>query len=218
MITLALSSGFVTDVQSFVVKAEDDFSVEQGTDPKIHHVPCLLRGGPVVAAYAWAKMRGGQLIVEVLGIDDINRIKAKSAAGDRGPWGSWSDQMARKSAVRRLLKKLPAAPARVLDWTDPVSRETPAANHRARINPPVALPEDENALECAALERLRNAADDAELNAAWQQTVLEHQQRGVTIPPAVIAAYRALAEPEGEPEGDPEPGPHTDWLDEYEHG
>jgi phage RecT family recombinase len=218
MITLALSSGFVTDVQSFVVKAEDEFRVEQGTEPKIHHIPALLRGGRVVAAYAWARLRSGQLVVEVLGADDIAAIKAKSPAGDKGPWGSWADQMARKSATRRLLKKLPAGPARILEWDDypaAVSRETPAANHQARIAPPAALPEHENMLECGALERLRNAADDAGLNAAWQQTVLEYQQAGVRIPQAVITAYNELADP---PADDREPGPHDEWLDDYDRG
>jgi phage RecT family recombinase len=217
MITLALSSGFVTDVQSFVVKAEDEFRVEQGTEPKIHHIPALLRGGRVVAAYAWAKLRSGQLVIEILGADDIQAIKAKSPAGDRGPWGSWGDQMARKSAVRRLLKKLPAAPARVLEWLSDVPALPPDIRS-GRITPSsrqAALPEDENALECAALERLRNAADDAGLNAAWQQTLLEHQQAGVRIPQAVIAAYNELADP---PTDDREPGPHDEWLDDYDRG
>jgi hypothetical protein len=48
---------------------------------------------------------------------------------------------------------------------------------------------------------------DAELNADWQQTLLEHQQAGVTI-------QLALAEPAE----DPEPKAHDECLDEYERG
>ncbi|MCH8073580.1 MAG: recombinase RecT [Proteobacteria bacterium] len=74
-----------------------------GSEPKIKHVPALLQGGRIVAAYAWARLRSGRLLIEVLGRADLDDIKRSSPAGERGPWGSWESQMARKSAVRRLL-------------------------------------------------------------------------------------------------------------------
>lgn len=217
MITLALSSGFVTDVQSFVVKAEDEFRVEQGTEPKIHHIPALLRGGRVVAAYAWARLRSGQLVVEILGADDIAAIKAKSPAGDRGPWGHWGDQMARKSAVRRLLKKLPAGPARFIDDLLPASGVAHQAPSLPRVHTSAhqALPEDENAIECRALERIDAASDDAELNAAWQQANLEFNQAGLKVTQAVVSSYEARLNGD-QANDDTTPGAHDEWIEAYD--
>ncbi|MEM1176041.1 MAG: recombinase RecT [Pseudomonadota bacterium] len=114
MISLALASGQVTDVQSFAVTEQDEFDVNLGTDPKIDHRPALLTGGRLVAAYAYARLKTGRMVIELLGREDLDQLKKSSPAGERGPWGQWENQMARKSAIRRLLKKLPAAPVTLL--------------------------------------------------------------------------------------------------------
>lgn len=110
MVYLALESGHVRRPAAYAVFARDEFQVELGTDPKITHRPALFADrGAVVAAYATAELKAGGTVVEVLGLADLEKIRASSPAGDRGPWGNWQEQMARKSAMRRLLKRLPAA-------------------------------------------------------------------------------------------------------------
>jgi hypothetical protein len=54
-------------------------------------------------------MKDGPPQIEVLRRSDIDRIHEVSAA-KAGPWASWFDEMARKSAVRRLCKYLPYDP------------------------------------------------------------------------------------------------------------
>ena len=222
MISLAMSSGFVTEVQSFAVTEHDEFSVELGSEPKIKHVPALLTGGRIVAAYAWARLRSGRLVIEILGRADLDKIKEASPAGERGPWGSWESQMARKSAVRRLLKKLPASPFRaVLEASaEPYAMSAtvvgPSATHAA-IAPPAkqaTLPEDDNALECKALERLRDANGEAELAGAWAQSQVEHSQAGLEISAAVSNAYQELTEALG---GDIEDPERDEWLKQYDN-
>ena len=218
MISLAMSSGFVTDVQSFAVTENDEFSVELGTEPTIKHVPALLQGGRIIAAYAWARLRSGRLVIEILGREDLDKIKRSSPAGERGPWGSWESQMAKKSAVRRLLNKLPAAPFRAVLEAAPEAyamtgtmgapelEASPSAPTQVQTS---ALPEDEHALECRALQRLNDAGDAAELEAAWAQCQVEHSQAGITVSEAVRHAYRELSDALNEPGRDP-------WIDDYD--
>ncbi len=222
MISLAMSSGFVSDVQAFAVTEHDTFEVELGTEPKIKHVPALLKGGALVAAYAWARLSSGRLVIEVVGREDLTKIKAASPAGSKGPWGKWESQMARKSAIRRLLKKLPAAPLQAVlahsRNASPVVPSVPDGFSGDVIDsdahePPPALPEDENRLECQALERLRGAANYHQLQAAWAQCQIDHNQSGLDVPQAVRQVYDELLE-----SMKPTNATDSEWLDEYENG
>lgn len=57
--------------------------------------------------FAAARTTDGELMVEPLTAADIDKIRASSKAKDNGPWVDWWDEMARKSAIRRLAKRLP---------------------------------------------------------------------------------------------------------------
>lgn len=57
--------------------------------------------------FAMAKTKDGELYVEPLTPKDIEKIRAVSRAKDKGPWVDWWEEMAKKSAIRRLAKRLP---------------------------------------------------------------------------------------------------------------
>jgi recombination protein RecT len=57
--------------------------------------------------FAMAKLKDGSVEVEVLSPADIEQIRNVSRAKDDGPWVQWWDEMAKKSAIRRLSKRLP---------------------------------------------------------------------------------------------------------------
>ncbi len=61
----------------------------------------------VRCVFAMAKLKDGSIEVEVLKPADIEKIRSVSRAKDGGPWSTWWDQMAIKSAIRRLSKRLP---------------------------------------------------------------------------------------------------------------
>jgi recombination protein RecT len=63
--------------------------------------------GMVRSVFAMAKLKDGAVEVEVLKPADIEKIRSVSRAKDDGPWTMWWDQMAQKSAIRRLAKRLP---------------------------------------------------------------------------------------------------------------
>jgi phage RecT family recombinase len=190
MISLALSSGHVRSAEAQVVREADEFRVELGSQPVLVHRPCLTSArGEVTASYAVAELTSGGRLVELLTREDISRIRAASPAGERGPWGPWADEMARKAALRRLLKKLPVGAIRRPYAPVPVPTQA---------RPAALLPEDEHALECRALAQLADAATIQDLDAAWSQAQIEYQQRGVSVSLAVEARWRELRESIGE--------------------
>jgi phage RecT family recombinase len=203
MITLALASGFVIDVQSGVVRDTDHFEFSEGSAPSLVHRRSLLpKWGEVIASWATARLKSNGLMIEILTAGDIAKIRAMSPAGDRGAWGSWEDQMARKAAIRRLLKKLPAGTVRLSDalqittmaLTEP-HRIATALQTAATATPAAALsPEELNALECQAEERLRDADTPAALAIAWATSLAAFSQRGAPTPLKVEALHHDLAE------------------------
>lgn len=58
-----------------------------------------------VFAAAW--MKDGTLHVETMSVADVEKVRSVSRSKDRGPWVDWWDQMARKTVLRRLAKRLP---------------------------------------------------------------------------------------------------------------
>lgn len=107
-------AGITIDAQ--IVRKNDEFSYELGDNPRITHKPNLLEErGEVIAVYAIATLANGTKMREILSVKDIERIQAASQTGgsEFGPWAVWWDEMARKSAIRRLYKSLPVLDAAI---------------------------------------------------------------------------------------------------------
>lgn len=107
LVKRAAKSGIKMDAH--IVCENDDFDYALGDDPHItHRVPKLgqPRGKPI-GAYAIATLPDGTKKREVMTFEDIEKIRAASKSSDAGPWKTWWDEMARKSAIRRLFKLLP---------------------------------------------------------------------------------------------------------------
>lgn len=106
-IELALRTGNYKTIAAHPICENDVFEYEEGFDPKLKHVPNIRNRGSVVGVYAYAIMKDGGVYAEVLSIDDIEKIRSKSKGKDGGPWVEWFEEMARKSALKRLLKYAP---------------------------------------------------------------------------------------------------------------
>lgn len=113
LIQLAHQSGAVDDIYAEVVRARDQFIIRYGTDKKIEHEPNFAAGvdeasNPVIGAYAVAIMKGTPRAKFVyMARPEIDAIRARSPAGNSGPWVSDYAEMAKKTAIRRLWKTLP---------------------------------------------------------------------------------------------------------------
>lgn len=110
LIDVARRSGQVKRIEAHVVFEADHFKMMRAPFTSIEHVPSEdADPGAVRAAYAIAEFVDGSTQIEVLWRRDIDKIR-KSSASANGPWATWYDEMARKSAVRRLCKYLPFDP------------------------------------------------------------------------------------------------------------
>ncbi len=108
LISLARRSGEIKSIEAVLVYEKDEFEMVRGLDTTITHKPCL-RGepGPVVLAYAVAHFKDGGFQCEVMTLAQLDAIRDRSQAKNSGPWVTDTEEMYRKTVIRRLFKYLP---------------------------------------------------------------------------------------------------------------
>jgi len=153
LVKLALRSKAVKRLNSYVVYEHDKFKLYLGSDPRVEHEPCLDGArGELIGVYAVAKFDTGEIDIEWMGVEELQKIKdnaAKSRGGKPGPaYNDWEDQMYRKAPIRRLAKRLPLGddfflamkadelaetgePEKIKDYIDAEYSETPADKSQA---------------------------------------------------------------------------------------
>lgn len=102
-------SGELATIHAAVVYANDKFRYWVDTEGQhIEHEPILFgERGKAIGVYAMAKTKDGSVFVQPLSLADVEKIRQSSRSKDGGPWQGWWDEMAKKSAIRRLAKYLP---------------------------------------------------------------------------------------------------------------
>lgn len=101
------NSGQLLSIAAYVAYENDTFTYVLGDDEKIEHVPAEGERGKPRLVYAIAKTKDGGTYREVMTVRDVEKVRAVSRAGGNGPWKDWWDEMARKTVLRRLSKRLP---------------------------------------------------------------------------------------------------------------
>jgi recombination protein RecT len=112
LIDLAGRGGMVTSIQPYAVHEGDDFEYEYGLYPTCRHKPS---GDPIEErelshVYVIMRIRGepiAQFIVMTK--EEVDNIRARSPAKNKGPWVTDYEPMALKSVVRRGVKYLPVS-------------------------------------------------------------------------------------------------------------
>lgn len=103
---LAMRSGIIAKLHADVVCDGDVFEYDLG-EVKRHVIDYAKPRGEVIAAYALAVTKDGQTFAQVLSKSEIEGIRKRSRSGASGPWTSDYNEMAKKTAFRRLAKWLP---------------------------------------------------------------------------------------------------------------
>jgi len=113
----ARNSGELSGISSFVVLKGESFRrwVDEQGEHLIYepgderpHISAENARQHVRLVFAMARTKDGELFVEQMSVDEIERVRAVSRAKkDESPWAQWWGEMARKTAVRRLSKRLP---------------------------------------------------------------------------------------------------------------
>lgn len=113
MIKILTDAGAVKNVDAGVIYSNDKYDFRRGSDPYFKHQPALSQRGNKVGAYAIAFLRDGGFQFEILGKEEIEKIRATSESYKNedgrkySPWETWEDEMWKKSALKRLFKLLP---------------------------------------------------------------------------------------------------------------
>lgn len=102
--------GFRTGLHlvSAVIHENDVFSYDVGTSKRVSYSKALKASGPEIGAAAWVELPRSGLEVEYLTMAELDKIKAAATRIRKSPaWdGPFSDQMRRKSALKRLGKQI----------------------------------------------------------------------------------------------------------------
>lgn len=109
LVELALRSGLVSKIHADIVCEKDVFEYDLG-EIRAHKVDWKSERGPMYAAYALVQMKDGATACAVMSKREIDGIRKRSRAGSSGPWVSDYDEMAKKTAFRRLSKWIPLSP------------------------------------------------------------------------------------------------------------
>ena len=139
-------SGLVDSVAAKAVFEGDEFDYwfdEMGEH--IKYRPDFNAGGnrQFKLVFAYAKLKGGEMVVEVMPKSEVDRVKAASRSGNSqySPWANWYDRMAIKSVLHRLAKRLPSS-SETAQMMDTLERDIDARFESSRdITPQQAAPQ-----------------------------------------------------------------------------
>jgi len=148
LIELIRRSGDVISIRAETVCENDEFTWENGQIS--HKIDWRKSRGAMQAVYAEAIMKSGEKQTAVMTKSEVESIRDKSKASGSAPWTQHFDEMAKKTAVRRLSKMMPLSS----EIMDQVSRDDEYAGMR-NVTPPIpqiSLPKFEPETEVASVE------------------------------------------------------------------
>jgi recombinational DNA repair protein RecT len=109
LIELVMRTGKFTNIEARTVHEQDHFSYSFGLNTDLVHRPAWDKRGNLTHAYAIARPKKGEPFFDVMGLDEIERIRKSSKAGNNGPWINHYEEMAKKTVLRRMLKLVPSS-------------------------------------------------------------------------------------------------------------
>ena len=117
LIALARRSGELSTIHAKIIYDKEHYKLQYGFEMTLEHrpLPPAERGNDFIGAYAVAKLKDGSIHCEFMYKDEIIAIRGRSAAyrgkgKPSGPWVTDTDEMIKKTVIRRLAKFLPLCP------------------------------------------------------------------------------------------------------------
>ena len=104
----AYQSGKVQSISVELVHKNDTYRRAAGDDAQIVHEPLDFGDrGPVIGGYCIIRLKDADPYREVMSLDQINKVRSVSKSKDNGPWVTWWEEQAKKTLLRRALKRTP---------------------------------------------------------------------------------------------------------------
>lgn len=92
--------------QAAVIKENDEFDYEYGSEAFLKHKPAMKERGDVIGTWAGCSFKDG-FVFRVMSLEEIEKRREASRSKDDGPWVSWYEEMCIKTAVHNLAKFAP---------------------------------------------------------------------------------------------------------------
>ena len=107
LLKLVRNSGEIKSIVTELVYSKENFEYWIDEDgPHLKHNPKFRDRGNLDLVYCVVTTKDGAAYIEVMTMEDIEKVKAASRA-QNGPWKTWPEEMMKKSVFRRLFKRLP---------------------------------------------------------------------------------------------------------------
>ena len=155
LMKLGRQSGEVAALYAHEVHANDEIECNLGVEKRLVHKPLLFGDrGPVIGYYAVVKYKDGETDFEPMTMEQINKIRERSdawKAGQFGPWKSDPEEMAKKTVIRRLCKRIPQSPDLADAWKLEDAADAPMTD---------VTPEKPRITAAQALAAIGEPADD----------------------------------------------------------
>ena len=115
LLELARRSGQITCIDVQLVYEKEDFNITYGVENNITHVPLppSKRGENIIGGYAIARFKDGGYQYVFMYVEDLDKIKnqaldkIKKDYQKYSPWVGHTEEMYKKTIIRRLAKYLP---------------------------------------------------------------------------------------------------------------
>jgi recombination protein RecT len=110
IVELLNNAGKAVLLSTECVYSNDNFRYALGLNSILEHQPCYSDRGEFVGVYAIAKnLVANEKVFVYLSKEEVMKVmKSSKASGSKySPWNTWFEEMAKKTAVRRLCKLLP---------------------------------------------------------------------------------------------------------------
>ncbi len=122
LLALARRSGQIAGLDAQCVYEGDTIDLQLGDSPGVVHRPSLSASrnmATCIGAYMVCHLVSGETVVEWMSRQDIEDVRSRSRAGKSGPWVTDWPEMARKTVLRRGLKRVPV----VDEYAEAIRRE-----------------------------------------------------------------------------------------------
>lgn len=228
LMKLAHQSGKVSAIYAHDVCEFDRCKISLGTEKSITHEPDFTKPrGPAVAYYSVVRFKDGVTDFEPMSIAEIDAIRGRSdayRAFKKGlikstPWETDYGEMAKKTTLRRLLKRVPMSPdlERALAMEDEADERDRVLEHEPAAPPPRTLSDKLDALAAPATDETTPTASADDADAATEETAdaVDEDDRAAphSEPAAVAGADNSPAAVTSPDKGEVEPATAEAYVD-----
>lgn len=109
LVKLATDCGAIKWAKAELVYDNDTFEWNGPASAPTHKADPFGDRGAIKGGYCIAKLPDGEVLVDVMPVDEINKVRDTSKAykSGKGPWVDWYEEMAKKTLVKRAYKSWP---------------------------------------------------------------------------------------------------------------